>query len=326
MVYGMTRNHYEDWVRIILSLLVITIHLCPGAVFIGFTGECHYLMSNGIARIAVPTFFILTGFHMPETVSRQKIIDKIKRAGILFIVWQLIYLIFIVYDFYGNPTKLILAIVHGYMHLWYLSALVIGLIIFYLFVRFLHENICILLLIAITIYLFGYCIQLAFSTGMLDNEPSIKTIYRAIGTSRNGIFFCFPLVTFGYIIRKKIEIINGKEITLIVIGILALLLESNFYKGFVNSDMDLFVGIFPLIIGLIGLIEKNKKANIHPVNPSIAIGIYLIHPFIIDSVEILKWHIDIHINYICMYLFVVIASLIGWFVVDKVNKKIKILL
>lgn len=70
----MERNILLDYVKIILSILVITIHMQPLFDYGEFRG---WIITHGIARVAVPIFFITGGYYIAGKLDDVKSLKKV---------------------------------------------------------------------------------------------------------------------------------------------------------------------------------------------------------------------------------------------------------
>ena len=56
------RNNNIDILKIVMAFLVVALHIFPVFGIDGPEGLISYEIANGITRIAVPTFFIISGY------------------------------------------------------------------------------------------------------------------------------------------------------------------------------------------------------------------------------------------------------------------------
>lgn len=83
------RNPALDYFKILLSILVITIHIYPLFDKLSFSS---WAISGGIARIAVPCFFVFSGYFIASKIDDPKATFKyLKHLLIIYVVWALIY-------------------------------------------------------------------------------------------------------------------------------------------------------------------------------------------------------------------------------------------
>jgi len=59
----MKRNPALDYLKIVLSILVIAIHITPLAIY-----DIEHYIRNGIARTAVPVFYIINGYFLYNAI------------------------------------------------------------------------------------------------------------------------------------------------------------------------------------------------------------------------------------------------------------------
>jgi len=300
----MERNLRLDYFRIILSILVITPHAQPLFSEDSLAG---WLISNGIARVAVPCFFIISGYFLHLKLDDNKALKKyLSHILIVYLVWSLIYLP--VYYQSIEPRSLITFAFMGYYHLWFLPALIIGILMLIL-MRKLVKNDSLLLLTGIILYGTGYLME------------SLNLPYRSF---YNGLFFGYPFIVLGYIIQRKN--IEGKvKRRYLYIGLLisltTLLIES--YLGYKeemyrNILLSLYI-ICPLLFisiekGAAYVLAKDYAAKL-------ASGIYYIHILVLTLIIPLAEADNIY----KLPAIAAISILLSIFIIF-INKRIRILL
>lgn len=156
-----------DLAKFICSILVVTIHIPP----FGLNSPINGYINCYLARLAVPFFFIASSFFLfskcqktpGETASivKQYLLRIIK----LYLIWSLIYLpISLVQIYESNGGFSVLAIfdfirqtlfVGSFVHLWYLVALVVSIILFSLLLSIFRKKEYVVYIICITLYGIG---------------------------------------------------------------------------------------------------------------------------------------------------------------------------
>ncbi|MBW3010415.1 acyltransferase family protein, partial [Acinetobacter baumannii] len=125
----MTRSVSIDVLKVILALFVIALH---SKIFIDFNDILYFFSVNGIFRIAVPVFLVITGYYFYLVTNFGA---WLKRVAFLYIIWMFFYGLFYI-DFSLSVYALlknIYFILFGYHHLWYLIGTVFGgILLFYL--------------------------------------------------------------------------------------------------------------------------------------------------------------------------------------------------
>ena len=92
----MQRNITLDYFKIFLCILIVLIHARPLFEGWGSLSLLGWLISNGVSRIAVPCFFILSGFFFSPKLNQWDQIKKyIKKLLIVYVTWSVIYLSFL---------------------------------------------------------------------------------------------------------------------------------------------------------------------------------------------------------------------------------------
>lgn len=307
----MERNVTLDYLRFILSILVITIHVQP--LFLPDT-TIGWLISNGLARIAVPCFFIINGYFLGDKILNWKATSKyITKLLIIYVVWVLVYF----YNSTGWDLKMsIIIFSFGYSHLWYIVALIAG--TFLLFVaNKIIKNKNILLCICVLLFLVGATLQ------TIMDINSVIDLFK----TRNALFVGLPFIFLGNYIRaqkSKIEKIGNKTIfLLLIVSTILLLLES--YICFTNnSGKDLYyalIAMCPLLF--IFTLKHSKQAVNDGYIGLLASGIYFTHVLAMGIVYNIFPHEEFKIYILPLIIFL---SMIISVVVIQLNKRIKIFL
>lgn len=120
MVVGKKSNSL-DIIKTVACILIIGSHALP--LFHNDTLNFYY--GQWLFRFSVPLFFMVSGFYFCSMTDDKKK-KYIKRIVQIYIIASVLYLpIFISL----NIKSLVHNLIFGYSHLWYLSALAIGLVI-----------------------------------------------------------------------------------------------------------------------------------------------------------------------------------------------------
>jgi len=294
-----------DYFRIILSLLVITMHVQPLFDEDSLTG---WFISNGIARIAVPCFFILNGYFIYQKLDDKKALKRyLLHLLVVYIVWSVIY--FPTYFQAVAPRSLITFAFMGYYHLWFLPALIVGLVILLITIRLFKKNDGFILLSAIILYFIGYIME---SKGIY---------YRWFC---NGVFFGYPFVALGYYIHKKNIVNNIKSVYIYLFSIIGL--AGLFIQSYLDFGEEIYRNMFAVLIFLCPLlfILTVKRARSIPDKgyyAKTASGIYYIHILVLMAIipPSDAWNIY-------KYPLIAIVSIVFSIFIIFVNKRIKIFL
>lgn len=269
-----------DIFKVFLSILIIAVHIQP---LFETRNLLEWQIGAGLARIPVPCFFIINGYFLSRKITDAKTVKKyLVHLFIIYITWSLFYL----YFYYPNTgiSNIVLNLVMGYHHLWYLPALFLGVILLF-FLRKVFKKDLYLLIFVSCLFLVAHLddVSQIIPHFILGDKASFFSIY----TYRNGLFMGLPFITFGYLISKwhaQKYFKSWHLMIIVVISLTTLLIES--YYGFENRiSRDLYFSILFLCPALIMLILKYP----YSVNKSIFTeylgylpnGIYYIHVFFI---------------------------------------------
>jgi len=219
------RKNFEaiDLMKFICAILVVAIHISP----FGYDAApgldwLNRVIRFWIARVAVPFFFMCTGF----LVFRKFDLDKfsfgdtagyIKKTYGLYFIYVLIYAVPILFHILNEERGVAygaivfvrnLVFTGAYSHLWYLNALGLAMLIIGLLlarkVRFSR-----VFILALVLHLIGMLL-LPYYYGLLEPlkvyplaDKILKLFALTFTTPRNGIFFGFFYICLGILFAHK---------------------------------------------------------------------------------------------------------------------------
>lgn len=264
-------NYSLDTFKLILILMVVFIHT---RIFINSSILLDTFTSNGIFRIAVPVFFIINGYFLPTKIS-----SLIKWAGKLILIY--LFLTFLYSYFWLNTEdvragikSVIYAFFIGYLHLWYIQAMVIGGIIIYF-----TKNKKMLLSIALFFYIIGFALQLYHSYQYVYTDSVSYKYY----VYRNVFTIGIPFMLIGYLIKS--EVIKIKPTTTMLLATMVLFLieiqvNYSLFSSITNNNRSLTFDTYfsllffcPVIFSYVLNLKKGWR-----INRNIANYVYFIHP------------------------------------------------
>lgn len=263
----MERNLRIDYFRIVLSLLVITPHAQPLFSEDSLAG---WLISNGISRIAVPCFFIISGYFLHLKIDDNHAIKKyLSHILLVYTVWSVVY--FPTYYQTIELRSLITFALMGYYHLWFLPALIIGILLLIIFKKFI-KNDHYLLVIGIILYLTGYIME--------NSGFPYRSFY-------NGIFMGYPFIVLGYYLQNNniAEKIKKRYLyLLLLLTFVTLFIES--YWGF-KAEMyhNIFISLYiicPLLF--ICILKGSNYVVTQDYRGKLASGIYYVHILVLNVI------------------------------------------
>lgn len=308
------RNLSIDYLKVLLAFFIILLHL-------NFLNDSYpklnFILVNGLFRLAVPLYFIITGYYFFNINSSLKLKEWLKRISILYLFWMLFY--FPLWGVYRSLTSIIINLIFGYFALWYLIAVLLaGSVLYYLR----NTKFISLLVLSVVLYIVGYVTQqignLHLFNGKIDQILNIHII------SRNFLFDALPLLSIGYLIKKyniDKKIIISK--LLIIISIVLVILESYINYIYISKTEPLdFLLTILFAAPIIFLYVKNIKIiGNNKFLAYFSTGLFLIHPFFIRVYD--YFLLESKINKV---FFVLITSCISSYILLRINNKIKYLL
>ena len=289
----MSRERYDtgiDWLRLAAAILVIAIHTSPLADF-NETGD--FILTRVLARIAVPFFFITSGYFLLSRYhdSDRKLRHFLKKTGWIYGASILLYLPLNFRNGYFSQSQLLPELLKDLIfdgtmyHLWYLPASMLGMLIAWKLVEKLDFSKG--LVMALLLYLVGLFGDSYYV--VVEKLPLLKAFYDRLfelfDYTRNGLFFAPVFLILGGFIadeRRKLSSVEAGVGFLISLGLLlaeALILHRH---GFQRHD-SMYVFLLPAMYFLFHLILLWKGRRIPLLRPS-SLVVYLIHPLVIAAV------------------------------------------
>ena len=239
-------NRGLDIGRLLFALLIPFLHIPFEDGFAIETTRQYF------SRLGVPFFFAVSGYLLSKSVSSRGPIVAlkryIKRSGIMLLVWLVIY--FPLYmnssEFTAMPIRVLLFKTPGY--LWYLSAMIFAGVLFCLI-----KNKKVMYLSALILYIIG-----TLNNGSYSWLVPECSWYTAIFlTTRNGLFFAFPLMCAGEYIgsREDFNTWKAKDWPIIILMVIFFWVEFFICRSHVeaNADCSMYITLPILTMMLVKL-------------------------------------------------------------------------
>lgn len=267
--------HSVDVFKLICSILVVMIHIPPFGSNDTFA-QVNFGIQNAAARIAVPFFFMCTGFFLYQKTTCddfdiQPVKVYLRKILRLYLIWSAIYFPVSMKSILGHPQGIGYGLmtyvrnfffVGSYTLLWYLNATIVGvwIVSFLLSRKVKPKNI---LIAAAAFYGLGLLAQSWFGlivplkTAMPGVWSMLKVMQKVFVTTRNGLFEGFLFISIGMLFAfNKVSIRKGLALPgflicyLCMFGEVFLVERLGFARGY---DMNLFlvpttVFLFDLVI------------------------------------------------------------------------------
>ncbi len=281
-----------DAFRLVAALLVVTIHTEPLASF-GSLG--HFVLTRVIARIAVPFFFLASGFFLISRYAPDgaKLRAFEKRTAVIYAAAILLYLPINIYsgDFARTdflPSFLKDLVFDGTMyHLWYLPAAMLGAAIaWYLVKRLDYGRALFVTGLLYVVGLFGDSYY-----GLIQNLPAIQGIYaglfRISDYTRNGIFFAPLFFVLGGYLADSRRRLSWKPAALGTGISLALLLAEALTLNYMAPPMrhdSMYVFLVPWAVFLFQWLLHAQGRRL-PQMRTESLLLYILHPLVIVALR-----------------------------------------
>lgn len=197
----------ESWdaFKWMAAFLVVAIHTSPLESIWPY-GD--FLLTRIAARLAVPFFFMLTGYFTVEVKKTEK------KLLLLYLGVTCLYLPVQIYKYMGGETFTTGRILKDiffdgtFYHLWYLPACMLGLALMTLLLKCGKEN---AVAISILLYVIGLLGDSYF--GLVRLSPVLSKVYDGMFTcfsyTRNGIFMAPLFLLLGRLFREQEK--KGKQ-------------------------------------------------------------------------------------------------------------------
>ncbi len=214
-----TRKQYNslDLAKFIAAILIVIIHANP---FSTYSSVAAFAFRNIIATVAVPFFFVTSGFLFCVKLNTLPSEDKSSyfrkyflRLLTMYLLWSAVYFIFVLTDWIRNGFTSADLLIYirdfffegSYSTIWFLPALMTAVtIVYFLKKKFTYFQI---FLMALPFYLFA-CLGSSYY-GLTKQIPLISDLfnvyYSFFDTIKNGVLFGFVYVALGGIFSENTE-------------------------------------------------------------------------------------------------------------------------
>lgn len=313
-----------DHIRLIAAFMIIAIHTYPLTCFGDLTD---YIFTRIIFRIAVPLYLMITGYYILNLSLNNKsvLVNHIKKITKIYLISILIYGLFII-KYIKNPIYLITNLLFQgfFYHLWYFPAIILGLIITFLIIKYIPKKWQIIMVSLL--YLIGVLGDNYY--GFISDISVFSSFYNLTnyftGYTRNFIFYVPIFLMLGYKISLEEKTLEKSKNISMIIKLTILMLIEGVIIYFLGSPKHTSMYIFlpTLSYFILKYLITNNTSTQDKVARELATFIYIIHPFIIIIVTKLKV-INILNNSLVFYLVVSILSYILSKSIYTILKKLK---
>lgn len=330
-----TRNHTVDAVKLIAAFFVVCIHTRTISELDNFEqGSISFIIDN-IARFAVPFFFMAGGYHINFNNGR-KLAKRLLTVTLVCALWSVVFYFIREQHHLSYPTfffsayedtnvlwnKLYKIFFYGYeRHLWFFPAYIIAAVLILL----LRKQTALVLLLAILLYgigLTGQQFKFIYPEQVEFLPMSFHQWLQQTNITRSGLFFAFPCMSVGFIMRQissRIEPVS--PVLFFVIVLLLLLLQYyeclSVMNAFEAGTSDYYISTLFLAGAILGLaISFKMNRPLFSGISRIPGGIYILHPlfmyfFLINFPELFNNELWIYLYTIVLF---VLSFLLAWII------------
>ncbi|MBS3972470.1 MAG: acyltransferase family protein [Erysipelotrichia bacterium] len=292
-------NHPHDTrflniMKLLMAFFVMVVHFSP---FKTIHPILHHVSIHGFPRIVVPFFFLCSGYLLSShgVISPDRLRKTLKKLVSLYLFWTLLHLPLIILELthFPNAEPLWISLPRSFffegsfLHLWYLLASIIGLVIVTSLLKVF--SITQVLFLSLILYIIGVLgdSYYGFSIGLRGLSDLMTLLFQFIRTTRNGLFFAPIYLSLGMFIKKNPKVFSMWTLSLIFIIILGLnTAEVLWLKGMVwAKDYNLTFTSLPLSL-ITFLISLQIKVNFDTTRfKEIAATLFYIHIWVYVLVQ-----------------------------------------
>ena len=268
--------------RIVAAILVIANHT---AVLSSFSEEADFLFSYCLGRVAVPFFFMVSGYFVigpwlrKEEGSAGRVLRFLWKTCCLYVISTVLYIPVMLYSHQlpGNVLECICMVLFDgtYYHLWYFVAVIVGTGVLFV----LHKLPFVLVgLVTVVLYAIGVGGDLWY--GFVTKLPVLKSFYDVLFSlftyTRNGLFFA-PFFLWLGAAEKDGEHTEEK----LALSFAFLIAEGVFtYKMGFQKFNSMYLSLVPLMWFLFAWLKQWKVKGLRHAG-DISLLVYIIHPLVI---------------------------------------------
>ena len=312
---NMQRNISIDLLKLALAVCVVFLHT---HIFYDYSSLLEHSLVQGLFRIAVPVFLVITGYYFLYIDNFNKFKKWLKRVFILYALWMIFYCPI---WWSSNLSYNISIIYNGYFVLWYLVGVLWGGGLLYCLRNLSGKK---LWIIASLFFIAGVAIQQAgnlhWFSGYWDWKLNQYT------THRNFLTVSFPFMALGFLMHKYRALtidkfdIKGWHIV-ILIGLVIFESLLNYFLISKKESLDQMFSLYFAAPAIVAYCLNREMLSSHKEIANLSTAIFLIHPFFIYHLK------SYFIGQQTLFSFaVLLCSAAAGCLLVLMNKKVKYLL
>ncbi len=271
--------------RVVAAFLVVAIHTSPLA---GYSGTADFVFTRVIARVAVPFFFMVTGYFV---LSKGTGVRRfLKKTAIIYAASAALYLPINVYAGHLRGWGLLDLVQQVFFegtfyHLWYLPAALLGAWLTSLLMRRTSRGVCAAIVTAL--YVLGLLGDSYW--GLIEGVPGVSSAYNALfalmGYTRNGLFFAPMFMFLGAEMRMAKRRGVGFEAAGLVLSFALMLAEALNARAQGWQRHDSMYVLLPFVMYFLFALLSRVKGSVRLPLGSFSLLVYVLHPAVIIVVR-----------------------------------------
>ena len=271
--------------RVVAAFLVVAIHTSPLA---SYSGTADFVFTRVIARVAVPFFFMVTGYFV---LSKGTGVRRfLKKTAIIYAASAALYLPINVYAGHLQGWGLLDLVQQVFFegtfyHLWYLPAALLGAWLTSLLMRRTSRGVCAAIVTAL--YVLGLLGDSYW--GLIEGVPGVSSAYNALfalmGYTRNGLFFAPMFMFLGAEIHMSKRRGVGFEAAGLVLSFALMLAEALNARAQGWQRHDSMYVLLPFVMYFLFALLSRVKGSVRLPLGSFSLLVYVLHPAVIIVVR-----------------------------------------
>ena len=311
-----------DKMRIVAAIFVIAIHISP---FVQLSFSTDLFVTRIIGRLAVPFFFIVTGYFL--FIDGYPSINKIKKTIFYLIKWyalsMIIYIPIMIYNDYFLQKHLITHLIKDilidgtFYHLWYFPATVTGLIIVLCIKKCFSTRVC--LIFATGLYIVGLCGDAYY--GFASQVPFLKMLlewlFQFMEYTRNGFFFTPIYLIIGVLMsEQKYRLKLSINISFFIMSFILMTIEAFMLHDMNICRHDSMYVCLPIVSYFLFTLLIRRRGGRYQMFKDVSLFVYIFHPMMIIAIravgKILHINMLINNNFVQFIAVTIITILFGF--------------
>lgn len=271
-----------EYFRVAAAFLVVAIHCSP---LMTYSETADFIFTRVIARVAVPFFFMVTGYFVIGRPEKTR--GFLKKTGVIYLASILLYLPLNLYSGSLNGltpgAALTQLLFEGtFYHLWYLPAALLGVLVASLLARSRAG-----LGIAFALYLLGLLGDSYW--GLVSGVPVVSDFYGVIfstaGYTRNGLFFAPLFLLLGAAMRGDRLPGNGASAAGLAASFALMLAEALTLRSLGWQRHDSMYIFLPAVMYFLFALLLAPRGRASGWLSPFSLLVYILHPWVIVIVR-----------------------------------------